>query len=549
VRAGARVEESLRAFAAVFANPSLRDLQLGATGATIGTWAYAVALPVYAYHAGGARAVGLLFFARFVLAALASPWVGLLADRWSRRQLMLWADIVRFVIFAGITALAALDAPAVPLFVLAVSSTIVSSSFDPARKALMPSLAETPEQLTAANVVGNAVASTGMFLGPALGGVLLALSGPTVVFGFNALTFVWSAFWVAKVPRDRPPEGGGERPGMVADLVEGFATVARRPALRVVIGITAAQTVVVGAFDVLVVVLALRVLDTGNAGVGWLNAVLGVGSLLGALVVTGVARRRRLATAFGVGALLWGVPIALAGLWPNFAFALVLMAVLGLGDVVFEVTSLTLLQRSADREVLGRVFGILQSIVLAGLALGSVAAPGLVSWLGPRSALVVAGAFLPALLVPLWPRLLAIDAAAQIAEEPLELLRGIPIFAPLPEPVLERLASGAAAVAVPAGGTVLWQGERGDRFYAIAEGRAAVVVDDGTTRELGPGGFFGEIALLRDVPRTATVRSLDDLRLYSLEREDFIAAVTGHASSLEAAESIVSARLPVGAAP
>jgi CRP-like cAMP-binding protein len=170
-----------------------------------------------------------------------------------------------------------------------------------------------------------------------------------------------------------------------------------------------------------------------------------------------------------------------------------------------------------------------------------------VTWLGPRGALLAAGLFLPALLVPTWTTLQRIDAEARIAEVPLELLRRIEIFAQLPEPILERLAAGATPVSVGAGQLVVSRGEVGNHFYVIAAGKAAVELDDGTTRELGEGDYFGEIALLRDVPRTATVRALEPLRLYSIERDEFIAAVTGHAPTRAAAENLVTSRLAVGA--
>ena len=97
---------SLRAFRRVFANPNVRNVQIAGAGSTLGIWAYGVALPVYAYHAGGARAVGLLFYARFVLAALAGPWIGILVDRWSRRRVMLTSDLVRAALMAGMTVVA-----------------------------------------------------------------------------------------------------------------------------------------------------------------------------------------------------------------------------------------------------------------------------------------------------------------------------------------------------------------------------------------------------------------------------------------------------------
>jgi len=542
-----RYAASLRAFGRVFANPRVRSVQLAGVGSTLGTWAYAVALPVYAYHSGGARAVGLLFFARFVLAALAAPWLGVLADRWSRQRLMLSADLVRCAIFVGMTVVASVGTSAYFVYVLAVASTIVSGAYAPAQAALMPSLVESPEELTAANLVGNTVASVGMFAGPAIGGVLLALSGPSAVFALNSALFVWSAAFVLQVPRDDPPKRA-ERPRFLPELTAGFSTVLRRPALRVIIALSTAQTMVEGAVEVLLVVLALRLLHSGNAGVGWLNTAMGVGSVAGALVVAAIAARRRLAGGFALGILLWGVPIAVAAVLSTLAPGLILLGAVGTGAILCQVNSVTLLQRSAENEVLGRVFAVLESLMLGSMALGAVVAPGLVSWLGPRGALIATGVFLPVLLVPLWPSLRRIDVEAEIAEEPLELLRKIEIFAQLPETVLERLAGGAAAVSAAADQVVVSRGEAGRHFYVIAAGRAAVEVEEGVVaRELGPGDFFGEIALLRDVPRTATVRALEPLQLYALERDDFLAAVTGHGPTLAAAENIVRNRLPAGA--
>ena len=227
--------------------------------------------------------------------------------------------------------------------------------------------------------------------------------------------------------------------------------------------------------------------------------------------------------------------------------ALILVGALGAGAIFCQVNSVTLVQRSTENEVMGRVFAFLGSLVLAGLAIGSVAAPALVSWLGPRGALIATGLFLPVLLVPLWRSLQRVDDEAVIAEEPLKLLRRIEIFAELPEPVLERLAAEATPVSVAADQVVVSRGEVGNHFYAIATGKAVVERDDGTTRELGPGDFFGEIALLRDVPRTATVRASEPLRLFVVEREEFLMAVTGHSPTLATVENVVMSRLPAGA--
>jgi MFS family permease len=262
-----------------------------------------------------------------------------------------------------------------------------------------------------------------------------------------------------------------------------------------------------------------------------------------------LAAKRRLAGGFALGILLWGAPIAAAAAATTLAPGLVLLGLVGIGAILVQVNGITLLQRTAENEVLGRVFAVLQSLILAAMALGSVIAAPLVSWLGPRGALVATGAIPPALLIPLWPTLRRVDAEGAIAAEPLELLRGIEMFAQLPEPVLERLAAGATTVSVAPFQPAVSQGETGRHFYVIAEGRASVEIDGAEARELGPGDYFGEIALLRDVPRTATVRALDPLRLYAVERDEFIAAVTGHAPTLALAETIVTSRLPGGALP
>ncbi len=538
--------ESLRAFATSFGNQQLRRVQLAGIGSTLGSWAYGVALAVYAYHAGGARAVGLLLFARWALAAALAPWLGLLADRGSRRRVMLSSDLCRVALVGGMAALVAGHGPALAVYALAVASSVAATAFQPAQAALLPTLSKTPQELTSANVAMSTIGSVGMLAGPALGGVLLAVSGPSTVFAVTAATLAWSAACVLGVRPDAAPAGADGDP-IGSSLLAGFRVIASEPALRIVVALTGAQQLVIGIFEVLLVVLALRVLGAGNSGVGWLNAAFGVGGVVGGVLVAALAGRRRLGADLGIGVLLWGVPMALVAAWANLGFALVLFAAVGVGNTLSEVAGMTLLQRTAPDQVLGRVFGVLESLILASLAIGAAVAPGLVSALGVRATFVASGLLLPVVVVVLAPRLRAIDAAARVPGEGLDVLRSIAFLDLLPAPVLEQLASSAQLVSVAAGETVFARGDRGDRFYAIASGRVVVDVDH-EARELGPGDFFGEIALLRDVPRTATVRARDDVRLYAIERDDFIAAVTGHAPSREAADHVVALRLPAGVA-
>jgi MFS family permease len=295
--------------------------------------------------------------------------------------------------------------------------------------------------------------------------------------------------------------------------------------------------------SVLIVVVALQLLDTGEAGVGYLNSAVGVGGLLGALAAAALVGRKRLAADFGVGIFIWGVPIALVAIWPNAVFALVLLAIVGIGNTLVDVSGMTLLQRAAPEEVLARVFGVLESLLFFAPALGALIAPFLLDWLGTRGALIVAGALLPLIVIPAWPKLNAIDRAVHIPVERIALLQRSPIFAPLPGATLEQLAEALDDVRVSADSEVVQQGEPGDRFYLVEEGELEVVIDGRLVQTLGPGDSFGEIALLRDVPRTATVRARTDAVLYSLDRSHFIPAVTGFAASLSAAERVIGMRL------
>jgi MFS family permease len=543
-----RLGESWRAFAQAFRSRELRHLQFAGAGSTLAIWANAIAIVVYAYRADGPKAVGIVLFARWSLAAVAAPWLALLADRVSRRRVMLAVDVSRSALVAGMTVIAAAGGPSIVVYVLAVLVSIISTAFGPAEAALLPSLATTVEELTASNLALNTISGVGMFAGPAIAGVVLAFSGgPSLVFALTGAAYMWSGFFVFGLRPDAPPERTVDG-AILPELLAGFRAIGADRSLQLIIGLVGALMFVLGALEVVMVVDAISLLHVGNAGVGWLNTGLGIGGLLAGLVGVALAARKRLAGDFRLGLVVFGAALAVLAATTNFTVALVLFGVMGAGSTLVDVTGMTLLQRAAPTEVVGRVFGVLQSTMLAMMALGSLVTPLLIAALGARVTFVAMGLFLPLAVVPTWRRLTEIDATARIATEPLELLRAIPIFAPLPAPVLERLASLASEVRVPSLAVVFEQGEVGDRFYLIADGTATVEINGVETRRLARGDFFGEIALLRDVPRTAAVSALEPLRLYALERDDFIAAVTGHAPSREAADSVVASRLLVGAA-
>ena len=533
-----KAKAALHALRAVFASPALRRLQLAWVGSILGGWAYLVALGVYAYGQGGAPAVGLVGLIRLFPAAIAAPFTASLADRYPRVVVMVASDLVRCVLMLGAAATIAADGPAPVVYGLVAVSTICGTVRRPAQSALLPALVRSPSELTAANVASSTIESVGTFLGPALGGLLLAVSSTEVVFAANGASFLWSALLVLGLRRLEPPGEASKRSGKEgAGVLAGVSTIVREPTLRTLVGLYSAQTLVAGAVNVLVVVTSFELLDLDEAGVGLLYAAVGVGGLLGGFVALLLSEGERLARDFAIGLALFGLPLAFIGGLPIAVVAVGGLAVLGIGNSIVDVNALTIMQRAVPDAVLGRALGALDGLLLAGLGLGAILAPALIELIGAEAALVATGMLLPALAVVTRPTLRSLDRTSR-APDATSLLRGVPMLAALPPSVLERLALEAEAVRFDTGATIIREGDPGDRFYVVRTGEVEIL-----GRRFGPGDGFGEIALLRDVPRTATAAAVTPVELVALEREPFVAAVTGHAPSAAAADTVIAARL------
>jgi MFS family permease len=300
--------------------------------------------------------------------------------------------------------------------------------------------------------------------------------------------------------------------------------------------------VIRGTLNVFLVVISLRLLDTGDSGVGFLTAALGVGGLVGAFTSVSLTGRR-LAAPFAAGLLLWGLPLVAIAAWPEAVPALVFFAIIGGGNSILDVAGLTLLQRLLPNEVLTRALGVFWGFAMATVGIGSIVAPALIAAIGVRGALAASGALLPVLAVLTWRQLVTIDRVASVPREQLQALNGVPMFAALSVVAKEQLATALVPLSVPAGAEVIREGEHGDRFYIILEGSVDVSSRGQAVVTRTERDYFGEIALLRDVPRTATVVAKTDVRLYALERDDFLSGVTGYTGGTTAGEAVVAERL------
>jgi MFS family permease len=536
----ARIADSTRSFGQVFANPDLRRLQLAWAGSLIGNWSYFVALAIYAYDQGGAAAVGIVSVIRMLPAAIASPFLAGLADRYPRKLVMIASDVVRAVLMAAAALTIWQGWSAFVVYGIVALSTVAGTAFRPAQAALLPHLARNPAELTAANVASSTLEAVGAFVGPALGGVLLAFTNVETVFAFNALSFVWSALLVLAVRGSSTPrkeDGAKHDHNHGGGVSAGFRALFASRDLLVLSGLYTAQTLVAGALNVLVVVSALELLDVDSSGVGYLNGALGVGGLVGGFVALVLATRGRLAADFGFGIALFGLPLVLLGITASVPMALLALALVGLGNSLVDINALTIMQRAVPDEVLARVLGVLEGILIGSIGIGGLLAPVLIHFAGIRWALILTGLLLPVLALAATSRLRSIDRRTT-APAHLELLRGVDLLGALPLPTLEALAGSLIERSLPAGTDIVREGEAGDRYYVIAEGEVDVA-----GKRLGRGSGFGEIALLRDVPRTATVRAATDVTLLALEREPFVAAVTGHEPAKATADEVIAARL------
>ena len=554
----------LAVFRLVMSNPRLRRVVLAFAAFNLADWARWLSVLIFAFTRGGAAEAGAVSLLQLLPAAFVAPLAASLGDRFRRDRVLVGSYVAQatFMVATGLVILA--DGPAPLVYALAVLGACSITITRPAHGALLPWLSRTPAELTAANAVSGTMEGLGILAGQAAAGLILQFTNPGLSLLTSAAVATIAALLAFSVKVERAP--GRPSPSLVADvtrapapdsplppalwreLTEGFRAVLQVPGPRTIVSLLGLAAFVWGALDVLIVVLVFDLLHVGAGAAGILNALAGAGGLAGAAIALSLAGRIRLAVPFVIGLLAWGLPLAVAGLLPMPLVVGGLLLLAGAGRTVMDVVGRTLLQRSAPDEVLTRVFGVVEGMFMGAFGLGSIATPVLLGLVGPQGSFVIVGLLLPLGALVAWRSLVNIDRAASVPVRELALLRGIPMFEHLAPNVLERLAGHLEPVTLPAGALVIQKGDRGDRMFVLDSGEVEVAVAEYFVRRQGPGTEFGEIALLRDVPRTATVRAVTDVSLLALRADVFLSAVTGQVESRQAADAIVEERLAQGSA-
>jgi hypothetical protein len=404
----------------------------------------------------------------------------------------------------------------------------------PAHNAILPELSRTTADLTVANATSGAAEAMAAFAGPALAGLALAGLGPG-----EALIACGTSMALAALLSPRAVAGGRVSDRSLGIVRPGarLGEVLRSPEARVLSVLTLAEYALVGLSDILLVVLALDVLGLDSGGPGVLTASLGIGGLVGSLFTFLLVGRARLAVPVVMGAVGAGLSFALAGTAQGVGTAMLAIAACGAFQVHFDVASRTLTQRLLPDRLLAAMFGLRESVMMTGLALGSLAAPVLVTLAGARPAFLAAGAFLPVVVAAVVRSIVRLDRRTSVPGPVFSLLAGVASLRLLAPRVLERLAIDAVPLDVPAGQVVVTEGAPGDLFYVVESGALEVSLRGEPVRPLGPGKGFGELALLRRSARTATVTARSACRLWTLDRESFLGAVGRSADAMGAAEA------------
>ncbi len=537
-----RAADRRATFREALRSPDVRRIELGWGFSVVGETASTVALVVFAFAAGGAGLVAVYGLFRMLAGVTVALGIAGIGDRVRSEVPLRVSTALKAILLTLATVTAAMDGPALGVIVLAASSSGLEGAYRPLQAATLQWLVRTPAELAAANVVASMMESTGNLIGPVVAGVLLAVADPTASIALAAAFFglAWLSLLRLTVESRRPASGSNR---VLHDMVTGVKAFVRLAPPGGFAILAFAQTFVRGAVTVLIAVLAVDVLALGEQAVGWLNAALGVGGLIGGVIAAAVVRVTRLGRTFIAGVLVWGLPLVLLWLVTNPAVAYLAFVAVGIGNAMEDVGAFTLVTRLMSPRMTARVLGVLELAALAGIGLGSVAAPSLLDAFDVRGTLALLGLALTGLTIAHARRFARIDRTMPQPGREVDLLRNLPIFAPLPLAITELLTTELRPQEFESGSVVMREGDPGEEFHVIASGSASVTVRGEPRPSLGSGDCFGEIALLRDMPRTATIIAAEPLHTLALRRDQFLTAVASSARSGVAAESFVAERL------
>jgi MFS family permease len=539
----------IAAYRTVAGNRRLLRLFTGEFVSNIGDWLYLVALLVIVYReSSDPFLLGVIGGARIIPYILLSVPAGIVVDRYDRRLVLIVTDLIRGVAMIGLAANTFLDGPVLLTVALAIFATCFAVFFRPSMGAYLPSLVRSEAELGPANSVYATLSEVTFIIGPAIAGLIIAVTDLGWAFVINAVSFLAPVAILWTLPPNDPraakaqlataEEDASSEPDHHTAAPDAGApigsTTSVRSILRPVAGL-AVFDIVTGFFwgglSVALVIFAVDRLGAGEDATGYLWAAVGVGGVVGAVASSSIILRPNLGPVLVLGSIILSVGFFVLGLVENLPFALVAMAIVAAGALLAQVVGETVLQRVVPDAIRGRTLGTLQTLSTLTYAAGSFAVPVLMVSIGAQLILTVGGVAVLAaaiatfvLVGPHFRREPATEAAAAA----LGRVARLPLFAGVPPAALEVAVTRLVPVAVSAGDVVVLEGEPADRFYIIESGRFAVDQRDPGTglprrlRFMGPDEVFGELGLMHNAPRSATVTAETAGRLLTLDGPDFL---------------------------
>lgn len=535
-------EKKKHGFRAALSYPDFRWLVIGLSVSSIGSWAYNVALYVYVYEQtqSAAWAAGTTL-GRFIPALIFGTYGGVIAERIERRRLLISLDLISTVVMLVLGVLTGADIVALIAITLAAITSMLGTIYYPATAAMTPQVVDESD-LAGANAFESLIENVSVIAGPALGAAVLALSSVEVALFFNAGTFLFSAWCSSRIKTRSAPsdvtEGGSA--GVLKQITVGFKAILSSTTAAVLVGASVLAGFFYGTDTVLFVVYSEERLGIGPDGFGLLLAGLGVGGIIMSPLVDKLAGSPKLARIISLGLIFYTLPTALLVVIDRPALAFVVQIVRGGGTLVVDVLAITALQRSLPSDMIARVFGVFMTLALAAISLGAFLTAPLLAATSLDTTLLVysVGVALLVVVVYPWTRLVDREMAQKLeALAPrIAALEGLGIFADATRTALERLASAAEEATVPAGTRIIQEGDPADFFYVITDGTVAVSAvgelgQEQPLRTMGAGEYFGEIGLLEQGPRTASVDADTDVTLYTIPGDEFVAALTETAAT------------------